>query len=165
MKYVIAIIKPYKLDDVREALGAIGVAGTMASEVKGFGRQKGQTEIYRGAEYATNMVPKVKVEIARPAFGSIEGDEVGSDTGLDHGQTQRLELLGYAETELDPHRFAATQLPQAGDERQQLPLRTERGMPVRGNDIAADDHTARRGDIRRDLATRQKPAITWLGSL
>ena len=67
MKYVIAIIKPHKLDDVREALGTVGVLGMMASEVKGFGRQKGQTEIYRGAEYATNMVPKVKVEASLTA--------------------------------------------------------------------------------------------------
>jgi nitrogen regulatory protein P-II 2 len=64
MKYVIAIIKPFKLDEVREALGAIGIAGMTVSEVKGFGRQKGQTEIYRGAEYHTNMMPKVKIEIA-----------------------------------------------------------------------------------------------------
>jgi nitrogen regulatory protein P-II 2 len=64
MKYVIAIIKPFKLDEVREALGGIGVAGMTVSEVKGFGRQKGQTEIYRGAEYHTNMMPKVKIEIA-----------------------------------------------------------------------------------------------------
>ena len=64
MKYIIGIIKPFKLDEVREALGAIGVAGMTASEVKGFGRQKGQTEIYRGAEYTTNMLPKVKLEIA-----------------------------------------------------------------------------------------------------
>ena len=59
MKFIIAIIKPFKLDEVREALGAIGVAGMTVSEVKGFGRQKGQTEIYRGAEYSTNMLPKV----------------------------------------------------------------------------------------------------------
>ncbi len=64
MKFIVAIIKPFKLDEVREALGAIGVAGMTVSEVKGFGRQKGQTEIYRGAEYSTNMLPKVKVEIA-----------------------------------------------------------------------------------------------------
>lgn len=64
MKYIIAIIKPFKLDEVREALGALGVAGMTVSEVKGFGRQKGQTEIYRGAEYSTNMLPKVKIEIA-----------------------------------------------------------------------------------------------------
>jgi nitrogen regulatory protein P-II 2 len=64
MKYIIAIIKPFKLDEVREALGALGVAGMTVSEVKGFGRQKGQTEIYRGAEYSTNMLPKVKLEIA-----------------------------------------------------------------------------------------------------
>jgi nitrogen regulatory protein P-II 2 len=64
MKYIIAIIKPFKLDEVRDALGAIGVAGMTVSEVKGFGRQKGQTEIYRGAEYSTNMLPKVKIEVA-----------------------------------------------------------------------------------------------------
>jgi len=64
MKLIIAIIKPFKLDEVRDALGSIGVAGMTVSEVKGFGRQKGQTEIYRGAEYSTNMLPKVKIEIA-----------------------------------------------------------------------------------------------------
>ncbi len=64
MKLVIAVIKPHKLDDVREALAGIGVTGMTACEAKGFGRQKGQTEIYRGAEYAVNMLPKVRLEIA-----------------------------------------------------------------------------------------------------
>lgn len=64
MKFIIAVIKPFKLDEVREALAGIGVAGMTVSEVKGFGRQKGQTEIYRGAEYSISMVPKVKLEIA-----------------------------------------------------------------------------------------------------
>ena len=64
MKFIIAIIKPFKLDDVREALTAVGISGMTVTEVKGFGRQKGQTEIYRGAEYTTNMVPKLKLEIA-----------------------------------------------------------------------------------------------------
>ena len=64
MKFIIAIIKPFKLDEVREALSGLGVAGMTVSEVKGFGRQKGQTEIYRGAEYSVNMLPKVKLEIA-----------------------------------------------------------------------------------------------------
>ncbi len=64
MKFVTAIIKSFKLDDVREALSALGVSGMTVTEVKGFGRQKGQTEIYRGAEYTTNMVPKLKVEVA-----------------------------------------------------------------------------------------------------
>ena len=64
MKFIIAIIKPFKLDEVREALSGLGVAAMTVSEVKGFGRQKGQTEIYRGAEYSTNMLPKVKLEIA-----------------------------------------------------------------------------------------------------
>ena len=64
MKLIVAIIKPFKLDEVREALSSIGVAGMTVTEVKGFGRQKGQTEIYRGAEYSTNMVPKIKIEVA-----------------------------------------------------------------------------------------------------
>lgn len=64
MKKIEAVIKPFKLDEVRDALSEIGVAGMTVSEVKGFGRQKGQTEIYRGAEYSTNMLPKVKLEIA-----------------------------------------------------------------------------------------------------
>ena len=64
MKLIIAIIKPFKLDEVRDALAGVGVAGMTVSEVKGFGRQKGQTEIYRGAEYTTNMVPKLKIEVA-----------------------------------------------------------------------------------------------------
>jgi nitrogen regulatory protein P-II 2 len=62
MKLIIAIVKPFKLDDVREALVAAGIEGLTVSEVKGYGRQKGQTEIYRGAEYQVNFVPKVKLE-------------------------------------------------------------------------------------------------------
>ena len=64
MKIISAIIKPFKLDDVRQALGDIGVQGLTVSEVKGFGRQKGHTELYRGAEYVVDFLPKVKLEIA-----------------------------------------------------------------------------------------------------
>lgn len=64
MKYIIAAIKPFRLEDVREALVKIGVRGMMVSEIKGFGAQSGHTEIYRGAEYAVNYVPKIKLEIA-----------------------------------------------------------------------------------------------------
>ena len=64
MKLITGVIKPFKLDDVREALTAIGVQGMTVSEVNGFGRQKGQTEIYRGAEYAAQFVPKLKIEVA-----------------------------------------------------------------------------------------------------
>ncbi|GIK24837.1 MAG: transcriptional regulator [Rhodocyclales bacterium] len=64
MKLVTAIIKPFKLDEVREALSAVGVAGITVTEVKGFGRQKGHTELYRGAEYVVDFLPKVKVEAA-----------------------------------------------------------------------------------------------------
>lgn len=62
MKLVVAIIKPFKLDEVRDALAGLGVKGMTISEVRGFGRQKGQTEIYRGAEYSTNILPKLKIE-------------------------------------------------------------------------------------------------------
>ena len=64
MKLIVAIIKPFKLEDVREALTSLGVEGMTVSEVKGFGRQKGQSEIYRGAEYTVNFLPKVKIEVA-----------------------------------------------------------------------------------------------------
>ena len=67
MKLIIAIIKPYKLEEVRDALAAIGVQGMTICEVRGFGRQRGQTEIYRGAEYTTSFVPKVRLDIAAPA--------------------------------------------------------------------------------------------------
>ena len=64
MKFIIAIIKPFKLDEVREALSAVGVQGITVTEVKGFGRQKGHTELYRGAEYVVDFLPKVKIEAA-----------------------------------------------------------------------------------------------------
>ncbi|MGJ8606285.1 MAG: P-II family nitrogen regulator [Marivita sp.] len=73
MKLIIAAIKPFKLDEVREALTAIGVSGMMVTEIKGFGTQSGHTEIYRGAEYAVNFVPKVKLEIVVP---DAEADQV-----------------------------------------------------------------------------------------
>ncbi len=66
MKLVMAIIKPFKLDDVREALAEVGVQGITVTEVKGFGRQKGHTELYRGAEYVVDFLPKIKIEIAVP---------------------------------------------------------------------------------------------------
>ena len=78
MKLISAIIKPFKLDEVREALSAIGVQGITVTEVKGFGRQKGHTELYRGAEYVVDFLPKVKIEIVvdddlvEPAIDCIE---------------------------------------------------------------------------------------------
>jgi nitrogen regulatory protein P-II 2 len=66
MKIVMAIIKPFKLDEVRDALTAVGVHGLTVTEVKGYGRQKGHTEIYRGAEYAVSFLPKLKIEVAVP---------------------------------------------------------------------------------------------------
>ena len=102
MKLVIAIIKPFKLDETREALSALGVQGMTVTEVKGFGRQKGQTEIYRGAEYSTNMVPKIKIEVAVTddlADRAVEAIQQSANTGsigdgkifvLDVGQAVRI---------------------------------------------------------------------------
>ncbi|MEW5790094.1 MAG: P-II family nitrogen regulator [Pseudomonadota bacterium] len=84
MKKIEAIIKPFKLDDVREALSEIGVAGMTVTEVKGFGRQKGHTELYRGAEYVVDFLPKVKLEIVLPddlADRAVEAIETAARTG------------------------------------------------------------------------------------
>jgi nitrogen regulatory protein P-II 2 len=112
MKLIIAIIKPFKLDDVREALTGVGVTGMTVTEVKGFGRQKGQTEIYRGAEYSTNMVPKIKLEIACGADlvdRVVEAIQAAASTGaigdgkifvLDLGQAVRIRTGETNETAL-----------------------------------------------------------------
>ena len=84
MKMVTAVIKPFKLDDVREALSSIGVQGITVSEVKGFGRQKGHTELYRGAEYVVDFLPKTKVEAAvsdEMAEQTIEAISAAAQTG------------------------------------------------------------------------------------
>ncbi|AWI76733.1 MAG: transcriptional regulator [Betaproteobacteria bacterium HGW-Betaproteobacteria-13] len=84
MKFISAIIKPFKLDEVREALSAIGVQGITVTEVKGFGRQKGHTELYRGAEYVVDFLPKVKIEAAIRADildQAIEAIEKSASTG------------------------------------------------------------------------------------
>jgi nitrogen regulatory protein P-II 2 len=84
MKLIIAVIKPFKLEDVHEALTRLGISGMTASEVKGYGRQKGHTEIYRGAEYAVNFLPKVKIEVAVPsdrADAVVEAITAAAKTG------------------------------------------------------------------------------------
>jgi len=84
MKLISAIIKPFKLDEVREALSEIGVAGITVTEVKGFGRQKGHTELYRGAEYVVDFLPKVKIEVAvddTKLDGAIEAITKAAHTG------------------------------------------------------------------------------------
>lgn len=84
MKLVMAIVKPFKLDEVREALTDIGVAGMTVSEVKGFGRQKGHTEIYRGAEYAISFLPKAKLEVVvadNQVDGAVEAISKAAQTG------------------------------------------------------------------------------------
>jgi nitrogen regulatory protein P-II 2 len=97
MKLVTAIIKPFKLDEVREALSAIGVQGITVTEVKGFGRQKGHTELYRGAEYVVDFLPKVKVEaaIADPLLDRvIEAIEKSANTGkIGDGKVFVFDLL------------------------------------------------------------------------
>ena len=112
MKLVMAIIKPFKLDDVREALSSLGIAGMTVSEVKGFGRQKGQTEIYRGAEYSTNMVPKIKIEVVCDddlARRVVEAVQTAANSGaigdgkifvLDVGQAVRIRTGETGETAL-----------------------------------------------------------------
>ena len=84
MKLIIAVIKPFKLDEVREALSDVGVSGITVTEVKGFGRQKGHTELYRGAEYVVDFLPKVKIEVAVPddvVDRAIEAIEAAGRTG------------------------------------------------------------------------------------
>ncbi|MEA3012894.1 MAG: nitrogen regulatory protein 1 [Sphingomonadales bacterium] len=84
MKLIIAIIKPFKLEEVRDALAAAGVQGMTVSEARGFGRQKGQTELYRGAEYTTAFVPKVRVEAVVPAGlvqSAVEAIQQAANTG------------------------------------------------------------------------------------
>ena len=84
MKMIMAIIKPFKLDEVREALSGIGVTGITVTEVKGFGRQKGHTELYRGAEYVVDFLPKVKIEAAVPETlveRTVEDIEASARTG------------------------------------------------------------------------------------
>lgn len=98
MKLIVAIIKPFKLDDVREALTALGATGMTVTEVKGFGRQKGHTEIYRGAEYSTNMVPKVKIEVAVTsdlAARVVEAIQQAAHTGsIGDGKIFTLDMSG-----------------------------------------------------------------------
>jgi len=97
MKLVTAIIKPFKLDDVREALAALGVPGLTVSEVKGFGRQKGHTEIYRGAEYTVSFLPKVKIEAGvadEIADQVVEAIQKAAHTGkIGDGKIFVLDLL------------------------------------------------------------------------
>ena len=83
MKLVMAIIKPFKLDEVREALTELGLQGMTVTEVKGYGRQKGHTEIYRGAEYAVNFLPKIKIEVVVPDQAGRQSRSTRSHRGQD----------------------------------------------------------------------------------
>jgi nitrogen regulatory protein P-II 1 len=111
MKLIIAIIKPFKLDEVKEALAKVGVDGMTVTEVKGFGRQKGHTEIYRGSEYTVDFLPKVKLEIAvtdellKPAIGAISA---GAKTGkIGDGKIFVLPLEDVLRIRTDEHGDAA----------------------------------------------------------
>jgi hypothetical protein len=92
MKIVMAIIKPFKLDEVREALTAIGIQGLTVSEVKGYGRQKGHTEIYRGTEYAVSFLPKLKIEIADCIGCGGQGGRSDLDGRQDRPDRRRQDL-------------------------------------------------------------------------
>ncbi|MEN9403234.1 MAG: Nitrogen regulatory protein [Verrucomicrobiota bacterium] len=111
MKLIIAIIKPFKLDEVKEALSKVGVDGMTVTEVKGFGRQKGHTEIYRGSEYTVDFLPKVKIEIAltddlvQPAIAAISA---GAKTGkIGDGKIFVLPLEDVLRIRTDEHGDAA----------------------------------------------------------
>ena len=86
MKLITAIIKPFKLDDVREALSERGVHGMTVTELKGFGRQKGHTELYRGAEYVVDFLPKIKIEVA------VADEQLDEVVALPDGRTKRVEV-------------------------------------------------------------------------
>ena len=105
MKMVMAVIKPFKLDDVREALAEAGVAGITATEVKGFGRQKGHTELYRGAEYVVDFLPKIKLEVA-VTDDQVEARGRGDHEGRRHRQDRRRQdlRLGPGARGAHPHR-------------------------------------------------------------
>ena len=92
MKLITAIIKPFKLEDVREALNDIGVQGITVTEVKGFGRQKGHTELYRGAEYVVDFLPKVKIEIGIAASMADQVIEAITNGGQDRQDRRRQDL-------------------------------------------------------------------------
>lgn len=110
MKIVTAIIKPFKLDDVRDALTEVGVQGMTVTEVKGFGRQKGHTELYRGAEYVVDLVPKIKLEVAVDAervevvaeaiASSARTDKIG-DGKIFIGELDRVVRIRTGETDSD----------------------------------------------------------------
>ena len=102
MKIVMAVIKPFKLDEVREALTALGVHGLTVTEVKGYGRQKGHTEIYRGAEYAVSFLPKLKIEVA-VATELVARRDRRDHRGCPHGTDRRRQDLRAVARKGGPH--------------------------------------------------------------
>lgn len=111
MKLITAVIKPHKLDDVRDALGDLGITGMTVTEVRGFGRQKGHTEIYRGSEYSVDFLPKVKIELAVPTelVGPVvEAIAKGAKTGkIGDGKIFVLPLEDVLRIRTDEHGDAA----------------------------------------------------------
>ena len=102
MKIVMAVIKPFKLEEVRDALTALGVHGLTVTEVKGYGRQKGHTEIYRGAEYAVSFLPKLKIEVAVASELVAAGDR-RDHGGRAHGPDRRRQDLRHLARKGGPH--------------------------------------------------------------
>ena len=105
MKIVMAIIKPFKLDEVRDALTAVGVQGLTVTEVKGYGRQKGHTEIYRGTEYAVSFLPKIKIEVGVPRRSGRQGRRRDHRRRQDRPDRRRQDLrLSRRSRRAHPHR-------------------------------------------------------------
>ena len=130
MKRITAVIKPFKLDEVREALAEVGLTGLTVTEVKGFGRQKGQTEIYRGAEYLVSFLPKVKIEMVLPddqVDAAIEAIVAAARTAVEAGKIGDIEQLTIISR--DP---AAPRVRGAGDVRPGPRRRRPRGRCARG---------------------------------
>ena len=159
MKLIMAIIKPFKLDDVREALTPLGVQGLTVSEVKGFGRQKGQTEIYRGAEYHVSFLPKIKIEVVVSddlADSVIEAISKAAHTGkIGDG---KIFVLGYRTRHAHPHRRTRHRrfvIPQQGYQR------NETTPPALGHACAAACASGGSARVRRRLRRhpRSIPAI------
>ena len=146
MKVVVAIIKPFKLDEVRDALTKVGVQGLTVTEVKGYGRQKGHTEIYRGAEYAVSFLPKIKIEIACPVRSGRKGHRNDQRLGENRPDRRRQDFRVRPRPRgAHPHRRDRRR--RAVVARRHFPPRALTTVLLQGRDGMAAGMTARGFDI------------------